>query len=77
VSDISHVENSNVIQFELESEFQVEPLHILDRKETMLRNRAIAQVKVQWMHFSFEEATWEMEEAMRKSYPFMFQSWDA
>jgi hypothetical protein len=42
----------------------------------MLQNRAITQVKVQWRHFSPEEATWEMEEAMRKSYPFLFQGWE-
>ena len=48
-------------------------MHILDRKETILRNIAITQVKVQWKHFIPEEATWELEEDMLESYPIMFQ----
>jgi hypothetical protein len=47
------------------------PMH-LDRKETMLQNQAIVQVKVQWNHFGVDEATWELEDAMRLAYPFFF-----
>jgi hypothetical protein len=35
-------------------------------------NRTIAQVKVQWKHFGPDEATWEMEDAMRQAYPILF-----
>jgi hypothetical protein len=38
----------------------------------MLQNRAIVQVKVQWKHFGVDEATWELEDAMRLAYPFFF-----
>jgi hypothetical protein len=58
---------------ELEGEFQVEPLRILDKKEIVLWNWVIVQVKVQWKHFSPEEATWELEDVMRKTYPTLFQ----
>ena len=37
-------------------------------------NRTIAQVKVQWKHFGPDEATWEMEDAMRQAYPILFTS---
>ena len=47
VHDPNHVINWDVIGVELEGEFQIEPMRILDRKVTMLRNRAIGQVKVQ------------------------------
>ena len=57
--------NLDVIQVELEKEFRIEPMHILDKKVTMLRNQAIGQVKVQWEHYGPEEATWELEDAMR------------
>jgi hypothetical protein len=30
------------------------------------------QVKVQWKHFGADEATWELEDAMRMAYPFLF-----
>jgi hypothetical protein len=57
---------------ELEGEFLPEPQCILDRKETSLRNRTIAQVKVQWKHFGPDEATWKMEDAMRKEFLIFF-----
>ena len=57
---------------EPEGEFQVETAHILDKKETVLQNLVIARVKVQWKHFSPEEATWELEEEMRIKYPSLF-----
>jgi hypothetical protein len=34
-------------------------------KETPLKNRTIAWVKVKWKHFGPDEATWEMEDAMK------------
>ena len=40
----------------------------------MLWNRAIGQVKVQWEHYRLEEATWELEDAMRLAHPFLFKS---
>ena len=51
VDDPNHVINRDVIQLEPEGEFQIEPMRILERKVTMLRNRAIGQVKVQWEHY--------------------------
>jgi hypothetical protein len=51
----------------------VEPLHILDWREIVLRNRVVAQVKVQWKHFSPEEATWELEGYLQKYHIIMFQ----
>ena len=38
VHDPNHVINWDVIQVELEGEFQIKPMCILDRKVTMLRN---------------------------------------
>ena len=38
VRDPNHVINWDVIQVEPEGEFQIEPMHILDRKVTMLQN---------------------------------------
>jgi hypothetical protein len=72
VHDITHIVNWNVIQVEPEGDFLVEPLCIINRKESLLRKITIAQVKVQWKKFSPKEAAWVMEEAM--SYPFMFQN---
>ena len=57
---------------EPEGEFQVEPAHILDRKETVLQNWVIARVKVQWKHFIPEEENWELEDEMWIKYPSLF-----
>ena len=40
----------------------------------MLWKWEITQVKVQWEHYTPEEATWEEEEDMRQGYPFLFQT---
>ena len=74
VHDANHIIDWSVIQVEPEEEFLPEPQCILDRRETQLRNRTIAQVKVQWKHFGPDEATWEMEDAMRHAYPILFTS---
>ena len=57
---------------EPEGEFQTEPLHILDRKVIVLRNQAIGHVKVQWKHYGPDEATWELEDAMRVAHLVFF-----
>ena len=59
---------------EPEGEFQIKLMCILDRKVIMLRNRAIGQVKVQWEHYGPDEATWELEDAMKLAHPFLFKS---
>jgi hypothetical protein len=74
VHDSNHMIDWFVIQVEPEGEFLPKPQCILDRKETSLGNRTIAQVKVQWKHFFQDEATWEMEDAMKHAYPFLFTS---
>ena len=48
------------------------PVQILDYKIKQLRNRSIRLVKVLWRNHSIEEATWETNESMRKSYPQLF-----
>ena len=62
------------MQVEPDGEFLDEPHSIIDRREIMLRRRAIAQVKVQWKHFGPEEATWEDEGFVREAYPELFSA---
>ena len=73
VHDASHIVDWNMIQVELEGEFLPEPLQILEREEIELRSRTVARVKVQWKHFTNEEATWEREAEMMERYPFLFE----
>eukprot|EP00253_Pinus_taeda_P010670 PITA_10670 len=72
VYDPRHVIKWQDIQVKPEGEVLVEPLSILDRREVPLRKRVITQVKVQWRHFGPEEATWEDEALMMRTYPGLF-----
>eukprot|EP00253_Pinus_taeda_P018184 PITA_18184 len=56
------------LRVELEGYFLIEPLRILDQRETTLQSRLITQVKVQLKHFRPDEATWEEEEFMREEF---------
>ena len=66
--------NWDVIQVEPKGEFRIEPMHILNRKVTMLQNPATGQIKVQWEHCGPEDDTWELQDAMQLAHPFLFNS---
>ena len=72
VHDPNHVINWDVIHVKPKGDFQIKPMGIIEKKVTMLQNRAMGAVKVQWEHYIFEEATWEMEDAMQLAHPFLF-----
>ena len=52
--------------------YQQVPASILDIDIKQLRNKNIPLVKVLWEGLTPEEATWELEEVMRKKYPKLF-----
>ena len=62
------------MQVEPEGYFLVEPDCILDKREILLQNHTIGQVKVQWKQLSPKEATWKLESHMRVAYPILFHS---
>ena len=47
-------------------------MHIVDRKEQVLRSKVIPLVKVLWKNHEREVATWEPEAQMRCQYPQLF-----
>ena len=51
----------------------MEPERILDKREVLLQNRTIRQVKVQWKHLCPKEYTWELQSNMQDAYPILFQ----
>ncbi|XP_052197394.1 uncharacterized protein LOC127804561 [Diospyros lotus] len=53
-------------------QYEEQPVKILDRQVRKLRSKEIVSVKVQWSHHSEGEATWEMEDAMKEKYPYLF-----
>jgi hypothetical protein len=76
ILDANHVIDWNVIQVEPEGVLQVNHVHILDRKNKQLQNRAIGLVKVQWTWYGPEDVTWEHEDVMRVEYPHLFENFE-
>ncbi|XP_073019435.1 uncharacterized protein [Primulina eburnea] len=76
IPDPSHVLEVEplVIEGNLGEELKYEevPIRIVDAKEQVLRRRITPYVKVQWSNHTEREATWEVEEKMRKEYPYLF-----
>ena len=46
---------------------------ILGTAERVIRSGVIKMCKVQWNRYTEDEATWEREENMRKTYPQFFE----
>jgi hypothetical protein len=50
------------------------PVKILETSERVTRNKKIKMCHVQWSHHTEDEATWEREDELRKTYPDLFAS---
>ena len=71
--DDSYVLQSPAIEVDPRMTYVEEPIAILDRQVRKLRSKEISSVKVLWSHHGEEEATWELEDDMRRLYPQLFQ----
>ena len=71
--DDSHVSQSPAIKVDPRMTYVEEPIAILDRQVRKLRSKEIFSVKVLWSHHGEKEATWELEDDMRRLYPQLFQ----
>ena len=49
------------------------PIRVLQMAKGVTRSRVIRMCKVQWNRYTEDEATWEREEDLRKSYPQLFE----
>ena len=46
---------------------------IVDSRDQVLRRKTMRLVLVLWRHYGVEESTWEREDTMRTTYPFLFR----
>jgi len=72
VADPSHVIQLEVPEIRQDLSLEERPVEIVDRMDHRLRRRTIPMVKVRWQHHSEREATWEVEEEVRKEFPELF-----
>ncbi|XP_028752685.1 uncharacterized protein LOC114712335 [Neltuma alba] len=70
--DPSHIIEPEEVELRENLTYRTEPERIADVKEKQLRNKTIRLVKVIWKGMAPGDATWEMEEKMRQSYPHLF-----
>ena len=51
-----------------------DPAHVVDWGQIeVLRRKTVRLVRVLWRHYGVEESTWEREDTMRATYPFLFR----
>ena len=73
VSDATHVLRYEDLELQTDLAYEEQLVQILDRKDKVLRYKTIPLVKVLWRNSKVEEATWELETAMRDQYPELFR----
>ena len=71
--DLAHVVDWGEIEVDTDETFEEGPVCIMDSWDQVLRRKIVRLVKVLWQHRGVEEATWEREDTMRVSYPFLFR----
>ena len=69
----AHVVDLGKIEVDTDGTFEEGPVRIMDSRDQVLRRKTVRLVKVLWQHRGVEEATWEREDTMRATYPFLFR----
>ena len=73
LSNESHVLQPQAVEVNFQMSYVEEPIAIVYWQVRKLRSKEIPSVKVIWNHHNENEASWELEEDMRKLYPQLFQ----
>ena len=71
--DPTHVVDWGQIEVETNETFEAGPVCIVDSRDQVLRSKTVRLVRVLWRHYGVEESTWEREDRMRATYPFLFR----
>ena len=71
--DLAHVVDWGQIEVDTDGTFEEGPVCILDSYDQVLRGKTVRLVIVLWRHYGVEESTWEREDTMRTTYPFLFR----
>ena len=71
--DPAHEVDWGQIEIDKDRAFEKGPVCIVDSREQVLRRKTVRLVRVLWRHCGVEESTWEREDTMRATYPFLFR----
>ena len=71
--DPTHVVDGGQIEVDTDVTFEEGLVCILDSRDQILRLKTVRLVRVPWRHYGVEESTWEREDMMRATYPYLFR----
>ena len=71
--DPAHVVDWGQIEVDTDGTFEEGPVRIVDSCDQVLRHKTVRLVLVLWRHYGVEESTWESEDTIRATYPFLFR----
>ena len=71
--DPAHVVDWGQIEVDTDWTFEEGPVCIIDSRDPVLRRKTVRLVRVLWRHYGVEESTWEREDTMLATYPFLFR----
>ena len=71
--DLAHVVDWGQIEVDTDGTFEEGPVCIVDSRDQVLRRKTVRLVRVVWRHYGVEESTWEHEETMQATNPFLFR----
>ena len=71
--DPAHGVDWGQIEIDTDGTFEEGPVCIVDSRDRVLRRKTLRLVRVLWQHCGVEESTWEREDKMRATYPFLFR----
>ena len=71
--DLAHVVDWGQTEIDTDGTFEEGPVCIVDSRDRVLRRKTVRLVGVLWQHCGVEESTWEREDTMRATYPFVFR----
>ena len=72
--DPTHVVDCGEIEVDTDETFEEGPTCIIDSRDQVLRPKTVRIVRVLWQHRGVEESTWEREDTMWATYPFLFRN---
>ena len=71
--DPAHVVDWGQIEVDTDGTFEEGPVCIVDSRYQVLQHKTVRLVKVLFWHYRVEESTWEREDTMQATYPFLFR----
>ena len=71
--DPAHVVDWGEIEVDTDGTFEEGPVCIMDSRDQVLRRKTVRLVRVLWQHRGVKESTWERDDTMQATYPFLFR----